>query len=117
MSKTYAAVLVGRALSERLLPSLEQPVTADVPELRDQDGYADVKPDHLLRMTSGIGFDETSLAGPLLYYTTDLRPFMYAYDVEWQPGTHYLYGSVNVLLLWDVIHRRLHGETVSHYFE
>jgi CubicO group peptidase (beta-lactamase class C family) len=42
---------------------------------------------------------------------------MYAYDVKWRPGQHYLYGSVNIQLLWDVIHRRLGKETVSHYFE
>ena len=43
--------------------------------------------------------------------------FMYAYDVRWPPGEHYLYGSLNMQLLWDVLHRRLRGDTVSHYFE
>jgi len=42
---------------------------------------------------------------------------MYEYDVDFRPGTHYLYGSINVQLLWDVLHRRLGGETVSRYFE
>jgi CubicO group peptidase (beta-lactamase class C family) len=117
MSKAYAAALIGSALSDGLLPSLEVPVTSYVPELAGKSRYREVTLEHLLRMTSGIDFDEESLATPKFYYTTDLRDLMYAYDVERTPGTHYLYGSVNIQLLWDVLQRRLAGETVSHYFE
>ncbi|HWA71920.1 MAG TPA: serine hydrolase [Polyangiaceae bacterium] len=117
MSKTYAAALIGRALSDGLLSSLEQPVTAYVPELVGKRRYREVTLEHLLRMTSGIDFEEESLATPTFYYTTDLRDLMYAYDVTRPPGKSYLYGSVNVQLLWDVLHRRLRGETVAHYFE
>jgi CubicO group peptidase (beta-lactamase class C family) len=93
------------------------PVTTYIPELAARTRYRQVTLEHLLRMTSGIDFDEESLAGPRFYYTTNLRGLMYAYDVEWTPGERYLYGSVNIQLLWDVLHRRLQGETVSHYFE
>jgi CubicO group peptidase (beta-lactamase class C family) len=117
MSKTFAAVLVLRAVSEGLLPSVDQSVVTYIPELAKKERYEDVTLERLLRMTSGIEFDEASLAGPTFYYSTDLRGLMYAYDVEWTPGEHYLYGSINVQLLWDVLHRRLGGETVSHYFE
>ena len=117
MSKTFAAVLVGRALSQGLLESLERPVTDYVPELASEPAYRAVTLEHLLRMISGIDFDEESLAGAKLYYSTDLRDQMYSYDVEWQPGSHYLYGSVNIQLLWDVLHRTLGGETIAHYFE
>jgi len=117
MSKTFAAVLIGRAVNQGLLPTLDQSVVAYIPELAEKAGYHDVTLEQLLRMTSGIDFDEESIASPKLYYTTDLRDLMYSYDVKWRPGEHYLYGSVNVQLLWDVIHRRLGGETVSRYFE
>ncbi len=117
MSKTFAAVLVGRALSQGLLDSLNRPVTDYIPELASEPGYRAVTLEQLLRMTSGIDFDEESLAGAKFYYSTDLRSHMYSYDVKWRPGSHYLYGSVNIQLLWDVLHRRLGGETVAHYFE
>ncbi|HEY4104615.1 MAG TPA: serine hydrolase [Polyangiaceae bacterium] len=117
MSKTFASALVGRALSDGVLPSLDEPVTAFVPELAGKKRYRDVTLERLLRMTSGIDFDEESIAGASLYYTTDLRDLIYSYDVKWPPGEHYLYGSVNIELLWDVLNRRLGGETVSHYFE
>jgi CubicO group peptidase (beta-lactamase class C family) len=108
---------VGSALSQGLLPSLEQHVTDAIPELSEKEGYQKITLEELLRMTSGIDFDEESLAGAKLYYATDLRDLMYSYDVKWPPGRHYLYGSVNNELLWDVLHRRLGGETVSRYFE
>lgn len=117
MSKTFAATLVGRALKEGLLPSLATSVVEYVPELARKPGYRDVTLEHLLRMTSGIDFGEESVRGAELYYTTNLREYMYAYDVTHRPGERYLYGSVGVQLLWDVLHRRLGGETVSSYFE
>jgi CubicO group peptidase (beta-lactamase class C family) len=117
MSKTYAAALIGGALSDGIFPPLDQPVTTYIPELAGKSRYPEVTLERLLRMTSGIDFDEESLAGARLYYTTDLRDLMYSYDVKWPPGEHYLYGSVNIQLLWDVLHRRLGSETVTHYFE
>jgi len=117
MSKTFAATLVGRALSQGLLDSLDRSVTEYIPELASQPGYRAVTLERLLRMTSGIDFDEESLAGAKFYYSTDLRGQMYSYDVKWRPGSHYLYGSVNIQLLWDVLRRRLGAESVTHYFE
>lgn len=117
MSKTFAAVLVGCALEEGILGSLDDRLIAYVPELATKRGYADITLDHLLRMTSGIDFVEDSYAGGALYYSLDLRARMYAYDVKWPAGTHYLYGSISMQLLWDALNRRLGGKTVSRYFE
>jgi len=117
MSKTYAAALVGRALKLGQLESLDRSVSDYIPELAARPGYRQITLDQLLRMTSGIDFNEESLAGAKLYYSTDLRDQMYSYDVKWRPGSHYLYGSVNIQLLWDVLHRHLGGETIAHYFQ
>ncbi len=117
MSKTFAAVLVGCAVRDGVLHSVDDRLVAYVPELASKTGYSDITLEHLLRMTAGIDFIEDSYAGGAFYYTTDLRARMYAYDVKWRPGTHYLYGSVSMQLLWDAMNRRLGGKTVARYFE
>ncbi|MGZ3420271.1 MAG: serine hydrolase domain-containing protein, partial [Polyangiales bacterium] len=116
ISKTLAALLVGCAADDGLV-GVKHSVVTYIPELAKRDGYGDVTLDHLLRMVSGIDFDEESTAGAVLYYSTDLRSHLYSYDVKWQPGTHYLYGSINTQLLWDVLQRKLEGRTVAEYFE
>ena len=118
ISKTLAAVLVGCAIDDGLLPATDARLVSLIPELSSKSGYSDITLDHLLRMVSGIDFEEESVAGAaMFYYSKDLRGRLYDYDVKWAPGTHYLYGSINTQLLWDALHRRLGGLTVAQYFE
>ena len=117
ISKTFASALIGCALEDRILPSLDDRIVSYVTELSPKSHYDEITLDELLRMTSGIDFNEESTAGAALYYSTDLRGMIYSYPVKWSPGTHYLYGSVNIQLLWDALHRRLEGRTVADYFE
>ncbi len=117
MTKTFAAGLIGCALEDGIMPPLNERVCAYIPELASRPGYEEITLEHLLRMTSGIDFCEESTDAALLYYCTDLRAVMYEYEVKWPPGTHYSYGSINVQLLWDVLHRRLGGRTTTSYFE
>ncbi len=88
-----------------------------VPALSRRPGYDAITLDHLLRMTSGIDFEEESNAGAVLYYTTDLRSRMHTFDVTRTPGQHYEYGSINVQLLWEALQGRLGRRTVAGYFE
>jgi CubicO group peptidase (beta-lactamase class C family) len=119
-SKTVAALLVGCALSDGLIASVDHPVAEYVPELRGRSGYDRMTIDDLLRMTPGIDFTEASVDGAVLYYTTDLPSLLYSYPAKWPPGTHYLYGSLSTEILWDVLRRRLAERgvpDVSRYFE
>ena len=117
MSKTFASVLVGCAIEDGLIGSVDDRLVSYVPDLASKPGYDDVTLEHLLRMTSGINFVEDSYDGASFYYSTDLRGRMYSYEVKWPAGTHYLYGSVSTQLLWDVMSRRLGAKTVAQYFE
>ena len=73
---TAAAVM---CLVEDGLIGLNRPFVDYVPELAPKRGYRDVTLERLLRMTSGIDFEEESLEGAKMYYATDLRDFLYAY--------------------------------------
>lgn len=117
ISKTFAAVLMGCAQQDGLIGSVDQRLVDFVPALAHRPGYRDLTLDHLLRMTSGIDFEEESNAGAVLYYTTDLRSRIHTYDITKKPGTHYEYGSINVQLLWEVLQRQLGRRTVAGYFE
>jgi CubicO group peptidase (beta-lactamase class C family) len=117
MSKTFAAVLIGCAQQDRLFESVRQHLVDFVPSLSTRPGYREITLEHLLRMTSGIDFEEESNAGAVLFYTKDLRYWTHGYDIKWAPGQHYQYGSINAQLLWEVLHGRLGGRTVTSYFE
>lgn len=117
LSKSFAALLVGCALEDGLIPSLQARLTDFVPELAKRPGYAEVQLDHLLRMVSGIEFEEESYDSATLYYCADLHGPTLSFPVTAAPGTVYRYGSINVQLLWEVLHRQLAPRTVAAYFE
>lgn len=117
VSKTFASVLVGCAVDDGLIGSMDDSLVHYVPSLAKKPGYDKIKLDHLLRMTSGIDFDEESPAGATMYYTRSLRDEMFSYGLRWAPGSRYAYASVNIQLLGQVLRERLGKETVSHYFE
>jgi CubicO group peptidase (beta-lactamase class C family) len=116
-SKTFAAVLVGCALDDGLIPSVTAPLETLVPEAGAHPGYGAITLEQLLRMTSGIDFTEESLAGAVLYYTEDLRAETFAYDLKYPPGRHYEYGSIDLQLAWEVLHEKLGKRTVASYFQ
>ncbi len=117
MSKTFGAVLIGAALRDGLIDSVQQHLVEFVPALSARPGYRGITLEHLLRMTSGIDFDEESTSGAMLYYTTDLRSLTHTYEVRTLPGERYAYGSVSAQLLWEVLESRLDGRSVTAYFQ
>lgn len=58
VAKSFVATLVGMALADGRLRSLDDPITDYVPALRDS-GYDGVSIRHILQMASGVEFDET----------------------------------------------------------
>ena len=117
ISKSFAALLIGCAVDDGLIRSIDESLVTYLPQLAEKPYYREIRLDHLLRMISGIDFYEESTAGASLYYTTDMHARIFEYEVKWPPGEHYLYGSINIQLLWAVLHRRLKGKTVAEYFQ
>jgi len=117
ISKTYAALLVGCALADGLFRSLQSRLVDYLPGLSSKPGYGAIELGQALRMTSGIDYDEESAQTPLLYYTEQLWGRMGAYDAKWPAGSRYLYGSINIQLLWGALHATIPQGTVTQYFE
>lgn len=58
VAKSFVSTLVGMALGDGLIKSLDDPISNYVPELKGS-GYDGVPIRHVLQMSSGVDFDET----------------------------------------------------------
>lgn len=120
MAKSITSILVGCAIDDGLIRSVEEPVTNYIPELKE-NGFDKVTIEHLLQMTSGLDFKE-SYANPFgdaatFYYGTNLRKEVRKMKLKDVPGKRFDYVSGNSQLLGSVLERALKGRTVSEYLE
>lgn len=118
MAKSFTAILVGVAIDEGYIKSLDQQVSDFIPELKTKtEGVLTIR--HLLQMTSGIPFGE-SYNSPFgymakAYYGKDLINETLKYQVEQTPGTLWKYEGGNSVLLGMILERAT-GRSVSEYF-
>ena len=120
MAKSVTSILVGCAIDEGLIKSVEEPVTNYIPELK-KNGFHKVTIKHLLQMTSGIKFNE-SYVNPFgeaasFYYGLNLRKQIGKMKIKNEPGKQFDYVSGNTQLLGLVLERSLMGKTITQYLE
>ncbi|MCE2994109.1 MAG: serine hydrolase domain-containing protein [Cyclobacteriaceae bacterium] len=109
MAKSYTSALIGAALSDGFIKSVEEPITTYLTELKVRKGFDRIKIRHLLQMTSGIKSSE-SYYNPLgqaakLYYGRNLRGYLSRLKTDYAPGTKFAYRSVNTQLLGLIVER------------
>jgi CubicO group peptidase (beta-lactamase class C family) len=117
MAKTFVSILVGAALDEGKIKSIDQPVGDFIPEYKE-GAKSKITIRHLLTMSSGINFDE-SYKNPIgfaaeAYYGSDLRKLIFQYDAIAQPGKYFEYLSGNTQLLGFVLSKAT-GTSLSEY--
>jgi CubicO group peptidase (beta-lactamase class C family) len=101
MSKSVANLLVGQYAGEREF-------TLEDDHLRPEwtDGRADITLDQLMRMTSGLTWDETYALGTpitqMLFEEPDMAAFAASQPLAHPPGSYQQYssGSTNILCEW-----------------
>jgi CubicO group peptidase (beta-lactamase class C family) len=124
MAKSFASALVGIAIDEGYIKSVDEPITNYIPELLEKDKrFRSITIRHLLTMTSGIKYEE---GGDLpwsedaddtkTYYATDLRELALNCQIEGEPGKYFEYNNYNPLLMGMILERAT-GMPVSHYME
>ena len=120
VAKSFASTLVGIAIEEGTISSLDDPVTAYLPELLERDaGFGEITIRHLITMASGIRYRVTSSPlhdGTKTYYAPDLRATALASQIEEPPGTRFWYNNYNALLIGMVLERAT-AMPVSKYLE
>jgi CubicO group peptidase (beta-lactamase class C family) len=116
-AKTVVALLVGIAVEEGKIKSLDEPVGNYLPEFTSQ-GREKITIRHLLMMASGLDWEESS-SNPLSenaesYYGTDLHGLVTGQKAITTPGKLFNYQSGNSQLLGYVVEKAT-GMSVAEY--
>jgi CubicO group peptidase (beta-lactamase class C family) len=121
VAKSFLSTLVGIAIDERLIGSVEDPITDYLPELAARDRrFGRITLRHLLTMSSGIRYDEPTVPVPwgddvVTYYDVDLRDAgLNETEIEHTPGVEWHYNNYHPLLLGMVL-ERVTGMSVSDF--
>lgn len=119
-AKSFVSALVGIAIAEGRIGSVEDPVTKYVPELLQKDPrYQHITLRHLLTMASGIKYEESGTPwgdDARTYYSTDLRALAMSSPITGRPGQEFNYNNYHPLLLGLVL-ERVTGGPVTKYLE
>ena len=120
MAKSISSILIGCAIDDGLIQSVDEPITNYIPELKVR-GFDKVTLKHLLQMTSGIRFNE-SYVNPFgdaasFYYGRNLRKQIEQMELKSEPGVQFEYVSGNTQLLGLILERSLKGKTITHYLQ
>lgn len=120
MAKSVTSILIGCAIDDGLIQSVNEPITTYIPELRE-NGFEQVTIKHLLQMTSGLDYNE-SYVNPFgdaasFYYGTNLRKQIKKMKLETEPGKRFQYVSGSTQLLGLVLERSLKSKTITDYLQ
>ncbi len=118
MAKSITSALIGCALDDGLIKSVNEPITNYIPEMK-KNGFDKVTIRHVLQMTSGLKFNE-SYYNPFgdaatFYYGRKLRKSIAKMKMEEAPGTDFEYQSGNTQILGLILERALKNRTVTQY--
>ncbi len=121
VGKSFVSALVGIAIDERHIGSVEEPITDYVPELTGT-AYDGVRIKDVLQMSSGAQWNEDysdpdsdiNRFGRILALGGSLDEFMSTRPREYEPGTHNRYNSTDTQAIGMLL-KRATGRTLSDY--
>ncbi len=115
MVKPMVSTLIGIAIDEGKINSVEDPIVTYLPEYKNRLGWDAIKIRHLLHHTSGIKFIPTS-DNMKYYWGKSLRKYLLNVELDLPPDSKFVYSSINTLLLGRIIEEVTQG-TVSAYLQ
>jgi len=119
MAKSFVSALVGAAIREGKIKSVEQPVSDFLPWFKKGE-KKNILIRHLLTMSSGLEWDE-AYANPFsvtteAYYGDNLPSLFQSQQVESQPGKEFDYKSGDTQLLGFIVEKAT-GKSLAQYAE
>ena len=127
ITKSFVNTLIGIAIDEGYIGSVDDAITQYIPELKERDPrFEQITLKHLLMMCSGIDGHKSKLFG-IIPLPTDgeaiafghpkLRKYLlHRLDISNEPGKQWNYNSLNTELLGLILERSI-NKSVSEYFE
>jgi CubicO group peptidase (beta-lactamase class C family) len=122
VGKSFTSTLVGLALADGRIKSLDDPVTDYLPELKGS-GYDDVPIKDILEMSSGVRFTEEYNNGSsdvnkmwtqtMVRESETIADYARSLDRAEKPGTRFVYRSIDTGVLGMLV-RRATGQTLAH---
>lgn len=120
IAKSLTSLLIGKAIDEGYIQSIDDPVTDYIPELMQVNpDYQNITLAHLLSMKSGIAFKDTDIPWhdkSKAYYHPHLRRIVTHLPLAEPPDTRFVYNTFNPIILGIVLENAT-GQTVAEYFE
>jgi CubicO group peptidase (beta-lactamase class C family) len=128
MAKSFISTLIGFAIEDGYIHSVDDPMTLYVPELSDRDAnFGRITIKNLLMMQSGLKYNESYLPGigihapwhdeAVGYYHGNVRKLLLKrVKIAGAPGEKFQYNNYNTAYLGLIIERST-GKPVSEYLE
>src|SRR4029077_19514432 len=125
VSKSFTSVLLGDAIAEGKIRSVDDPVVKYLPWLQDSGGYRTTTIKNLLEMASGVKFDEEytnpdaeigQYASALLHGEPSFHDLALSIKAKVKPGTKFEYQTINTQVLGMTLEAAT-GQTLNHYAE
>ncbi|MCY9664000.1 beta-lactamase family protein [Paenibacillus alginolyticus] len=115
VTKSVTSALIGIALSERKLISLDQRLAAFFPELESDPLKSKIMLKHLLSMTSGLAWNnENEQSSTEMMYSSDWVQYVLKCPAKNQPGAMFNYSNGDAHLLSAVL-QKVTGESMFDY--
>jgi CubicO group peptidase (beta-lactamase class C family) len=125
MAKSITSLLVGAAIAENKLPSIDTPAQNVLPNIKGlRDSGVSLR--NLLNMTSGFAMVDLRLLWPfsvpwttykLTNFAPDLQSFVAAVRPKNPPGSQFLYDGRNTMLLGVILEAATGGKHVADWLE
>lgn len=106
VTKSFVSTLIGIALDQKLIRSVDQSLLELLPQYaaaETPDLHQNISLEHVLTMTSGLGWSETNSGFMALYQSDDWPAFMLSLPVIQKPGFQFDYCSGCSHLLTAVV--------------
>jgi hypothetical protein len=125
MAKSITSTLVGCAIDDGKIASVNDKIVTYLPYLQASAGYRDVTIKQLLEMATGVNFDENYLdpkanvyllTNALVWGSPSFKDLAISMGRKRQPGTVFEYQSINTQVLGLLV-EKVTGEPLNQYLQ